>query len=183
MPPSAISRMKSATERRLGHVVFGSRDWIEKQVAGVAASTGTGRVLEIGSGKHDFGADAYSMKSLFPSTCEFVQSDFNPEFGHLVVDITTMEFDAEYDLILCISVFEHVPNFWDAVPRLHKALKPGGRLVLSTPMNFPYHDEPADYYRFTAHGLRMLLSDFSSVDVRHRGARRLPFTVLAVAER
>ena len=41
----------------------------------------------------------------------FVQSDLNPDYGHLVVDVTSMDFDSEYDAILCISVLEHVDRF------------------------------------------------------------------------
>jgi ubiquinone/menaquinone biosynthesis C-methylase UbiE len=147
----------------------------------VAPSLAHGRVLEIGSGRNDYGEDAYSLKHKFPSTCDFVQSDFNADFGHLVVDVTRMDFDAEFDAILCMSVLEHVDRFWEAIPRMQRALKPGGRLILSVPMSFPYHDEPADYYRFTTHGVRYLLRDYSDAQIRYRGPRRLPFTVFAVA--
>ena len=181
MAPSGLAQVKSAAERRVGGLIFGSRDWLANRIAEVAPSLANGRVLEIGSGRHDYGADAYSLKQQFPATCDFVQSDFNAEFGHLVVDVTTMDFDAEFDAILCMSVLEHVDRFWDAIPRMQRALKPGGRLILSVPMSFPYHDEPADYYRFTTHGVRYLLRDFTDVQIRYRGPRRLPFTVFAVA--
>lgn len=178
---SAVAKVKSRAVRRVGHAVFGSRNWVRDRVSEVARTLPTGRVLEIGSGRQDFGADAYSMRPLFAPTCDFVKSDCNPEFGHLVVDITTMDFQDEFDAILCLSVLEHVERFWEAVPRMRRALRPGGRLVLSVPMSFPYHDEPADYWRFTEHGTRRLLQDFSEVTIRHRGARRLPFAVFAVA--
>jgi SAM-dependent methyltransferase len=178
-----LASAKSAAERRVGALVFGSRDWLAKRIAEVAPELAERRVLEIGSGRHDYGPDAYSLKHKFPASCDFVQSDFNPEYGHLVVDVTTMDFDEEFDAILCMSVLEHVDRFWEAIPRMHRALKKGGRLILSVPMNFPYHDEPADYYRFTAHGVKFLLRDFSDVQISYRGPRRLPFTVFAIAEK
>jgi SAM-dependent methyltransferase len=94
-----------------------------------------------------------------------------------------MDFDAEWDLILCVSVLEHVSDFKAAAQRIHRALRPGGRAVVVAPMCFPYHDEPHDYWRFTVHGVRDMLRDFESVDVRSRGPRRLPFTTLAIARR
>jgi SAM-dependent methyltransferase len=178
---STLASLSSRAQRRFGGLVFGSRGWLSRQIGEVAPALAHGRVLEIGSGRQDLGVDAYSLKHLFPAGCEFVQSDLNPDYGHLVVDITTMQIEAEYDAIVCVSVLEHVPRFWEAIPRLQRALKPGGTLLLSVPMSFPYHDEPADFYRFTAHGVRYLLRDFAQVEIRHRGLRKLPFTILAIA--
>lgn len=179
MASSTFAATRLATERRLAHLIFSSRRWINGHVARVAPSLSGGRILEIGSGRQDLGVDAYSMKKHFDDSCKFIQTDFNPDFGHQVVDVTTMDFEDEFDAILCLEVLEHVPCFWEAIPRLHRALRPGGRLMVSTPMIFPYHDEPGDFYRFTEHGLQHLLSDFRDVEVYHRGLRRLPFTVLA----
>ena len=181
MPGLSPRKTKLAIERRLAHLVTRSGKWRTKIIGELAPVLAGGRVLEIGSGRQDLGTNAYSMKDTFPATCDFVQSDVNPDFGHLIVDITAMEYEEEFDTILCLSVLEHVGNFWEAIPRLHHTLRPGGRLIISVPCNFPYHDEPKDYYRFTAHGVRLLLSDFQEVDVRHRGLRRLPFTVVAIA--
>jgi len=179
----AVAATRRTLERRLGHLVFGSRRWIEKQLGAVAAELPPGRILEIGSGRQDLGTDAFSMRHIFQGRHEVVLSDINPEYGHLVVDITAMEFDREFDAILCISVLEHVPAFWEAFERLHRALRPGGLLVLSVPMAFPYHDEPDDFWRFTEHGLRRGLRAFDRVEIRHRGLAKIPFTVLALARR
>jgi len=178
-----LADVRLGAERRAAGIVLGSRSWLEGQVSEFAGAHVNGRVLEIGSGRIDLGEHAYSMKRHFAASCEFVQSDFNPEFGHPVVDVTAMSFDAEFDAILCISVLEHVPTFWEAIPRLHAALRPRGQLFVSVPMIFPYHDEPFDFWRMTTHGLRFLLRDFSEVDVRYRGLRRMPNTVAAIATR
>ena len=175
--------VKKRFERRLGHVVFGSRKWIETHLARVAADLPPGRVLEIGSGRQDLGTDAYSMRHIFGARHEVLLSDCNPDYGHLVVDVTQMEFDREFDAILCISVLEHVPAFWESGDRLYRALRPGGVLVVSVPMTFPYHDEPGDYWRFTKYGLRRALSAFDDVDIQHRGLARMPITLIAFARR
>ena len=180
MPGSSLKRAKSAIERRVVHLVTRTGKWRDKIVGEIAPTYAGRKVLEIGSGRQDLGTDAYSMKDLFPPTCDFIQSDANPDFGHLVVDITTMEDKDEYDAILCLSVLEHVPNFWEAIPRLHRALKPGGQLFVSVPCNFPYHDEPHDYYRFTEYAVRMLMSDFATLDVHRNGMRRVPFTIIGI---
>lgn len=181
MKGNGPAKLTARVERSAGHLIFGSRKWLTRQLAEVVPTLANGRVLEIGSGRHDLGPDAYSRRAMFPPSCDFVQSDVNPAYGHEVIDITTMERDAEFDAIICMSVLEHVERFWDAIPRLHRALRTGGRLVLSVPMAFPYHDEPGDYYRFTEYGVRYLLRDFSDVSIRRRGPRRMPFTLFALA--
>jgi SAM-dependent methyltransferase len=173
-------RMRSL-QRTLWNVLFGSRRWVNRQVALVAETVHGSRVLELGSGRRDLGVDAYSMRSLFDSSNEFVQSDIVPDYGHAIVDATTMEFDAEFDVILCSSVLEHVYDCRAAIERIHRALKPGGRAVISVPHLFPYHDEPEDFWRFTEHAVRRMLEGFSSVEVKHRGPRRFPFTLFVVA--
>lgn len=176
-----LGNLGRAVERRAGRLVFGSRKWVEAQLAELAADVRGARILEIGSGRQDMGDDAYSFRHLFDESNEFVQSDVNPEYGHAVVDVTTMDDRSEWDLILCVSVLEHVADVMSATHRIHTALRPGGRAVIVAPMCFPYHDEPHDFWRFTEHGVRHLLREFARVDVRSRGPRRLPFTSLAIA--
>lgn len=178
-----LGNLRRTAERRAGRLIFGSRKWVEAQLSGLTGELRSARILEIGSGRQDMGEDAYSFRHLFDDSNEFVQSDVDPSYGHAVVDVTTMTFDEEWDLILCVSVVEHVPDFHAAARRIHRALRPGGRAVFVAPMCFPYHDEPHDYWRFTVHGVRHMLSDFESVDVRSRGPQRLPFTTLAIARK
>jgi SAM-dependent methyltransferase len=178
-----LGNLARTVERLAGRLIFGSRNWIEGQLAELAAELHSARVLEIGSGRQDMGTDAYSFRHLFDEDNEFVQSDVDPAYGHVVVDVTTMDFEEEWDLILCVSVVEHVPDFRAAASRIHRSLRPGGRAVVVAPMCFPYHDEPHDYWRFTVHGVRHMLADFDQVDVWSRGPRRLPFTTLAIAHK
>jgi SAM-dependent methyltransferase len=178
-----LENVRRIAERRTGRVIFGSRKWVRSQLAEMTGGLHGARILEIGSGRQDMGEDAYSFRELFPDDNEFVQSDVNPEHGHLVVDVTKMDFVEEWDVILCVSVLEHVPDFAAALRCIYRALKPGGRAIIVAPMCFPYHDEPHDYWRFTVHGVREMLSDFDPVVVASRGPRRLPFTTLAIASR
>ena len=175
--------LKARLERRAARVVFGSRTWIERQISSIVGEDSGLRILEIGSGRQDLGQDAYSMSHLFGARTDFVRSDVNPEFGHRIVDLTADGHEPEFDVVLCVSVLEHIEDLSSATRGLHSLLVPGGRAIVSTPFCFPYHDEPADYWRFTMHGMQKVLRDFDPVEIRWRGARRLPFTVLATATR
>lgn len=62
--------------------------------------------------------------------------------------------DARYDMVLCTQVLEHVPEPQAVICELHRVLKPGGRIWLSTPLFFPEHEVPYDFFRYTQFGLR-----------------------------
>ena len=75
----------------LAHAVFGIRRFQNREIKKIAARTRGKKILEIGSGKKVDGKHYYSMKGVFDSSNEFVQSDINKEYGHQVIDITSTE--------------------------------------------------------------------------------------------
>jgi SAM-dependent methyltransferase len=48
-------------------------------------------------------------------------------------DVTQLEFDSEFDLVVCVDNFEHVDDDVTAMRRLWQALRPGGTLVAHVP--------------------------------------------------
>ena len=48
-------------------------------------------------------------------------------------DLTQLEADNQYDLILCVDVMEHIEEDRKVLRNFHQALKPGGVLLISTP--------------------------------------------------
>ena len=48
-------------------------------------------------------------------------------------DVTKLDFDSEFDLVLSVDNFEHVEDDVAAMRTLLRALRPGGRLVAHTP--------------------------------------------------
>lgn len=65
----------------------------------------------------------------------------------------------KFDLILCISVLEHVEDPSRVVENLKKLLKPGGYLFVSVPFFYNYHHGGGydDYWRFTKKGLEYIV--------------------------
>ncbi len=61
------------------------------------------------------------------------------------------------DTVLATELLEHLPRPADFLAEAARVLRPGGVLILSTPFLEPLHEEPRDFFRFTSHGLRVLL--------------------------
>ena len=62
--------------------------------------------------------------------------------------------DASFDTLILSDVLEHVPApeaLWRELARL---LASGGHLLLNVPFLYGLHEEPHDYYRYTAFALR-----------------------------
>lgn len=106
--------------------------------------------------------------------------DIDPERNpDLVADICEKPIgDRAFDLVVAASVLEHVVEPQRAVTNLHASLRPGGALILHVPFLYPLHDRPLDFYRFTHHGLELLLRNFDSVEIRPQDPWTAPIQTL-----
>lgn len=66
--------------------------------------------------------------------------------------------DASVDTVLCTEVIEHLPRPAECFAEFARVLRPGGSLILTTPLHWQLHEEPRDFYRYTKHGLRYLMT-------------------------
>lgn len=73
--------------------------------------------------------------------------------------------DSVADLVLCTEVLEHVREPRKVIDELYRILKKGGTLICTTPMVWPVHEAPNDYYRFTNFGLEYLLRQSGFRDI------------------
>lgn len=59
---------------------------------------------------------------------------FKPEsnkVSFLELDASNFKTDKKYDIVLCVSVLEHLDNYLDAIKNMTKAVKKGGYLVMT----------------------------------------------------
>ncbi len=74
--------------------------------------------------------------------------------------------DGCVDVILCTEVLEHVPDARLAIREMARVLRPGGRLICTTPFLYPLHEEPHDYTRMTVFYLSTLAREYQLEIVR-----------------
>ncbi|MEK9175714.1 MAG: class I SAM-dependent methyltransferase [Patescibacteria group bacterium] len=111
----------------------------------------TGKTLDIGAGLKPF--------AQYFNTSEYISLDSDASLKPDVAgDILHLPFeDASFDSVVCLEVLEHVADTQGALREILRVLKPNGVFMVSTPMHWPLHYEPMDYWRFTRYGLEELL--------------------------
>ncbi|MEM7757812.1 MAG: class I SAM-dependent methyltransferase [Cyanobacteria bacterium P01_A01_bin.40] len=67
--------------------------------------------------------------------------------------------DGIADSVLSTSVLEHIREPKIFFQEIKRVLTPDGHLLLSVPFQYHLHEEPFDYYRYTAHGLEHLAKE------------------------
>lgn len=120
----------------------------------------SGRFLEIG-GRDDPMSDIISEPEW-----EYWNLDLSDGGNRTIVaDITACpEVETEsFDVVASNDVLEHVDRPWLAAAEMHRILRPGGLVFVSTLFSWRYHPCPHDYFRFTPDGLRVLFADFDEV--------------------
>jgi SAM-dependent methyltransferase len=153
--------------------------WLEKMLHDIPAGS---RILDCGAGELKY--------KRFCSHLQYVSQDFAQYDGKgdaaglqmgawdqstldIVSDITAIpEPDGSFDVILCIEVFEHLPNPILAIQEFSRLLQPGGQLILTAPFCSLTHFAPFHFYSgFNRYFYETHLPDcgFEIRELRHNG--------------
>jgi len=129
------------------------RLWLEQTLQQIPQGA---RILDAGAGELQF--------KRFCSHLDYVSQDFAQYDGKgdtsglqmgswdqskldIVCDITAIpEPDGSFDAIMCIEVFEHLPNPVLALNEFFRLLRPGGQLILTAPFCSLTHFAPFHFY-------------------------------------
>lgn len=116
-----------------------------------------GIVLDIGSMNING-----SVKAIFKG-CNYIGLDMREGWN---VDVVANAHaipmkDGDVDCVVCCDTLEHDDDFFQTIKEIKRVLKMGGWFILCVPsFNFPLHEFPNDYWRFTKEGVKILLREF-----------------------
>jgi len=122
------------------------------------------------------------LRPLFPGK-EYIGADIREGPGvDLILNVHYINLPSESaGTVLILDTLEHVEFPRKATEEVHRVLKPNGILIMSSVMNFPIHDYPHDYWRFTPEGFKSLLKPFAFSFVDSTGDSKFPHTIVGLA--
>lgn len=127
--------------------------WLEKTLKQIPVGS---RILDAGAGEQQY--------RRFCNHLNYVAQDFAKYDGKgdasglqmgswdqsnldIISDITTIpELDGSFDAVMCVEVFEHLPEPIKAIQEFARLLKPGGYLILTAPFCSLTHFAPYHFY-------------------------------------
>lgn len=144
------------------------------------------RELRIGSGDRllDYGCADVPYRHFLPDV-DYVPADLpgNPNAALVLnADGTVPAETGSFDAVLSTQVLEHVEDPALYLSECFRALRPGGRMLLTTHGTFVYHPDPDDYWRWTCAGLQKAVRDAGFEVVRFEGVIGLLPTGLQLAQ-
>jgi glycosyltransferase involved in cell wall biosynthesis len=153
--------------------------WIRDRVRSFLADCadrfdGPGRLLDIAPREYESAATHFRQAHI--STL-----DSDAESGATyIADLCRRNDDllpaGSFDWIVCAGTLTHVRDPFAAIAEIRRLLKPGGHAFFTTSSSGPIDRRVPEYWRFTEHGLRAILSDFTVVSLEQSGTGGSPRT-------
>jgi SAM-dependent methyltransferase len=141
-------------------------------------------IVEVGSFQVERSPYEVDLRSLFPGKT-YIGCDARMGPGvDRIEDIHQLSFACgAVGTVIALDTLEHVENPLRALSEIHRVLRPEGFVVISSVMDYPVHEHPADYWRFTPQGFDLLLKDFSPRRVYLQGRPDFPHSVVGVGKK
>jgi SAM-dependent methyltransferase len=165
-PP--LDRLPKALQRHILHFEAEIENAVRDFAADLRADA---KVLDAGAGECQY-ADLFRRCRYTAVDLGIGDSEWSYTHLDAVADLLNLPFtENTFDAALNVVTLEHVTDPARVVGELFRCLRPGGRLLLITPLEWEEHQQPHDYFRYTRYGLEYLAvrAGFVGVTVRPIG--------------
>jgi len=141
-------------------------------------------VVEVGSLQVEGLIYSIDLRPLFPGK-RYLGCDTRQGPGvDRLENVHSLSFaDGSVGTVLMLESLEHLENPLRPMTEIARVLQPGGLVVMSSVMDYPVHECPADYWRFTPQGFDLLLSAFSPRRVYVQGNPDFPHALVGVGKK
>lgn len=124
-------------------------------------------VLNLGARPDASDKEGSTYEQYFPKAA-FRTLDLGPfdHPRHLHADLMQLPDDVPVsDLVLAMSLIEHIDKPWLAAPNIVRLIRPGGYLYIAMPFFYPIHEGPyyGDHWRASPSGIRHLFDTLEYV--------------------
>jgi len=138
-------------------------------------------IVEIGSFQVEKQERIADLRPIFRDK-KFIGTDIRMGKGvDRIEDCENLLFkDKSIGSILALETLEHVQNPIQALSEFYRVLKNEGTVVISSAMDFPIHEYPSDYWRFTPSAFSFLLKKFPIRIIGWQGVKEHPHTIFGI---
>jgi SAM-dependent methyltransferase len=166
---SAMAPFHDWVRRRSDHPVQQARQMLEHLMR---AGENRGILVDVGAG-----AEAFRLAPYWQGRRIALDLRFSDDVDVMADGQALPLLEGSVDAVLLMEVLEHVPDPLCLLQECARILRPSGHLCLTVPQYHILHNHPADYFRFTRHGIELLCerAGFQIVAVQARGG---PFLVV-----
>ncbi|MBC8094278.1 MAG: class I SAM-dependent methyltransferase [Akkermansiaceae bacterium] len=115
-----------------------------------------GRLLDVGCGQRPYEKTFFAGASEYIG-CDYLSDRSRPDVICSALDLTFP--DNAFDTVVSTEVLEHVPDPQLAFREMFRVVKPGGYVIVSTPLYWPRHEVPYDFFRYPYDGLLHIVKE------------------------
>lgn len=146
----------------------------EHEAIDTAKKYARGTLVDIGCGRQRYRGELSPLIDRYvgvdhPSVSRKYKGGIKPD---ILADATMIPLPSNYcNVVLMISVLEHLPDPAAALKEARRILKNKGVIIIITVQSYPLHDSPFDFFRYTRFGLKNLLekSKFKILKIKSLG--------------
>ena len=128
------------------------------------------------------GQEMANLRPLFPCK-KFIGCDMRPGMGvDRVEDIHATSLSGKTaGTVILADTLEHVRNPDIVIKEAYRILFDRGVLVMTSVMDFPIHNHPYDYWRFTPQIFLQMVEAFQAKIIGYQGYSLFPHTIFGIA--